>query len=152
MGSAKGKAFEALVREVARDGDRLTDFDRWVFWTRLLHVAWEPRWDALLASSHAPVDRGVLRRIRERGPVGTRPFVLVELLVRIEEGTTARSSSDVSDRIFAWHDWPSFDIDLGVWVRDVGADALERALAARDGAAIEEEATLARVRARFASG
>lgn len=126
------KGLEALARDIAHRGDALSDFERALFWTRLLQLAEPARALAVMEASAHAGDRAHRRRAAESGTARARLAATVDLAILSETSPNPDlSDSTFASRLFVWHDWASFEMDLADWLAALPEKELERELAER---------------------
>lgn len=123
------KSLQSLARELAHRDEELSNFERRLFWTRLLSQKDPARAIAVMGSSANPIDRHYVRCAATAGHEAARLSATVDLAI----ASTGEPNPDLSTKhdIFAWHDWPSFEMDLASWLAALPKAAVLRELKER---------------------
>ncbi len=142
MARRNQKSLESLARELAHRSEELSGFERLLFWTRLLWLPDPARALTAMGSSANPTDRDYFLSATTAGHATARLAVTVDLAIAsfddASSAVAAVSDSALGRRIFDWHDWPSFDMELQSWLTALPKPELRRDLKRRMAAGLPE--------------
>lgn len=129
------KNLESLARELAHRNEDLSNFERRLFWTRLLSQQAPARALALMGMSTHSIDRDYFGRAMTAGHAAARLAATVDLAIASIDAqdppiSTEKGAARGHD-IFVWHDWPSFEMDLQNWLTALPQAELRRELKQR---------------------